>query len=114
MFFVDNFADHGPAGLDYCFGWGWYLAVDFQLFIITPFILFLYSKSKKWGLVLNSLLFIGSIITGLILVYENEWRYPIPNPKLKSQPDFMDSFYFKPYIRASVYTMGIFTGMLYY
>lgn len=21
MFFLDNFADHGPAGMDYCFGW---------------------------------------------------------------------------------------------
>ena len=21
MFFLDNFADHGPSGMDYCFGW---------------------------------------------------------------------------------------------
>lgn len=21
MFFLDNFGDHGPNGLDYCFGW---------------------------------------------------------------------------------------------
>ena len=34
LLFVDNFVDHGPSGMDYCFGWGWYLAVDFQLFLI--------------------------------------------------------------------------------
>ena len=21
MFFIDNFEDHGPSGMDYCFGW---------------------------------------------------------------------------------------------
>lgn len=21
MFFLDNFEDHGPSGMDYCFGW---------------------------------------------------------------------------------------------
>ena len=44
----------------------------------------------------------------------NDWRYPIPNPSMKPQPKFMDDFYFKPYVRASTYFMGIFSGFLYY
>lgn len=43
----------------------------------------------------------------------NDWRYPIPNPKFAPQPEFMDQFYYKPYIRASAYIMGIFTGFIY-
>lgn len=86
MFFLDNFDDHGPSGMDYCFGWGWYLAVDFQLFLITPFILLAYLKNKKLGLALSFMIFIASIITAFILIMVNDWRYPIPNPKMKPQP----------------------------
>jgi peptidoglycan/LPS O-acetylase OafA/YrhL len=114
MFFVDNFADHGPSGMKYCFGWGWYLAVDFQLFMITPFIFFTYKKSKKLGWLLTSLLLLASIITAFTMIMVNEWRYPIPNSKLKPQPEFMDKFYYKPYVRASAYFIGIFSGFIYY
>ena len=48
-----------------------------------------------------------------VLIIVNNWRYPIPNPKLPPQPDFMDNFYYKPYVRASAYLMGIFTGFIY-
>lgn len=90
MAFIDNFEDHGPSGMNYCFGWGWYLAVDFQLFIITPFIIFVYLKSKKAGWILTFLLFLASIICAFVLIMVNDWRYPIPNPKMKPQPEFMD------------------------
>lgn len=48
-----------------------------------------------------------------MLIIVNNWRYPIPNPKLAPQPEFMDKFYYKPYIRASAYMMGIFSGFIY-
>lgn len=120
MFFIDNFEDHGPNGMDYCFGWvnlltiqGWYLAVDFQLFLISPFILYAYHKNKKIGWLVSLFLFLASVVTAFILIMVNDWRYPIPNPKFAPQPEFMDQFYYKPYIRASAYMMGIFTGFIY-
>lgn len=93
---------------------GWYLAVDFQLFIITPFLLLAYKKNKKLGWLLTFLLFLGSVITAFVMIYVNEWRYPIISPKLKPQPNFMDDFYYKPYIRSSAYFMGIFSGFIYF
>lgn len=48
------------------------------------------------------------------MIYVNEWRYPIISPKLKPQPNFMDDFYYKPYIRSSAYFMGIFSGFIYH
>ena len=113
MFFIDNFGDHGPNGMDYCFGWGWYLAVDFQLFLISPFLMFAYYKNKKLGWFITVTLFLLSVIIAFVLILTNNWRYPIPNPKLPPQPDFMDNFYYKPYVRASAYLMGIFTGFIY-
>jgi len=100
--------------MDYCFGWGWYLAVDFQLFLITPFIILAYIKNKKLGWLVTFILFFGSVLCAFILIMVNDWRYPIPNPKMKPQPDFMDNFYYKPYVRASTYMMGIFSGFIYY
>lgn len=29
MLFIDNMFDHADKGLAYCYGWGWYLSVDF-------------------------------------------------------------------------------------
>ena len=113
MFFIDNFGDHGPVGIDYCFGWGWYLAVDFQLFVVTPFIIYAYHKSKKLGVIVTVLLLVASVVTAFIMILANDWRYPIPNPSFAPQPDFMDNFYYKPYIRASAYLMGILAGYFY-
>ncbi len=90
------------------------MAVDFQLFLITPFILFVYRKSKKFGVLLTLLMFFGAVITAFVMIYVNEWRYPIISPKLKPQPTFMDDFYYKPYVRSSTYFMGILSGYIYH
>ena len=92
---------------------GWYLAVDFQLFLITPFFLYAYTKNKKLGWLITFLLFVASVVTAFVMIMVNDWRYPIPNPKMAPQPEFMDKFYYKPYIRASAYFMGIFSGFIY-
>jgi ABC-type uncharacterized transport system fused permease/ATPase subunit len=89
------------------------LAVDFQLFLITPFFLYAYSKNKKLGWWITFGLFLASVLTAFIQIMVNDWRYPIPNPKLPPQPLFMDKFYYKPWIRASAYMMGIFSGFIY-
>lgn len=93
---------------------GWYLAVDFQLFLITPFLILAYTYNKKLGWGITFFLFLASIICAFVLIMVNDWRYPIPNPSMKPQPKFMDDFYFKPYVRASTYFMGLFSGFLYY
>ena len=75
--------------------------------------MYAYHKNKKFGWLLTFVLFILSIVTAFTLIMANNWRYPIPNPKLPPQPDFMDNFYYKPYVRVSAYLMGIFTGFIY-
>jgi hypothetical protein len=70
-------------------------------------------KNKKWGFILTILIFLASVICAFIMIMVNDWRYPIPNPAMKPQPDFMDRFYYKPYIRISTYMMGIWSGMFY-
>ncbi len=43
VFFVSNFVGDGDR---MCMGWGWYLQVDFQLFICGLFLIYLYSKRR--------------------------------------------------------------------
>ncbi len=113
IFFIDNFQNHGPSGQKYCFGWGWYLAVDFQLFILTPLVFLVYRRSKRVGLGLLVGLFAASLVSAWLLIFINHWRYPTYNPTFKPQPTFMDNFYYKPWIRAAPYLMGIFSGLFY-
>ena len=75
--------------------------------------MYAYHKNKRLGWIITFLLFLISVIVAFVLIMVNNWRYPIPNPKLPPQPDFMDNFYYKPYVRASAYLMGIFTGYIY-
>ena len=84
------------------------------MFVITPFVILAYLKNWKLGWLITFVLFLASVICAFVLIIVHDWRYPIPNPKMAPQPDFMDKFYFKPYVRASAYFMGIFSGFLYY
>lgn len=81
--------------------------------MITPFVLWCYTKSRKLGWLVTLALFLCSVITAFVMILVNDWRYPIPNPEMPPQPEFMDKFYYKPYIRASAYFMGLFSGYIY-
>lgn len=43
VLFVSNMIDRGQ---EMCLGWGWYLQVDFQLFLLSLLLLYLYQRSK--------------------------------------------------------------------
>lgn len=84
MLFIDNLSQ-SFVNPNYCFGWGWYLAVDFQLFIITPFLFLAYSTNKKLGLVLILIVLAGSFLCAWLLIYINNWHYPVLNPVYSPQ-----------------------------
>jgi hypothetical protein len=46
IFFVDNLVDNGEH---MCMGWGWYLQNDMQIFIVSMFFIFLYTKNRIAG-----------------------------------------------------------------
>jgi hypothetical protein len=70
LLFIDNLFQHENNGLEYCFGWGWYLANDFQIFLITPPLLILYAKNTKAGI----FSLISILITSLGLAYGLSWK----------------------------------------
>lgn len=70
---------HESGGLKYCFGWGWYLANDFQIFLITPVLLIIYAKNKKLGLFVITTLLIGSILSAYLIAYTHEYHLSLGN-----------------------------------
>lgn len=89
--------------------WGWYLQVDFQLFVAGVFLLYLYSKSKKLftgtviGLSLASTIFIFVYMT----IHKVKIAAEIGEP---SGPDVFDDTYIKPHTRCVPYLMGLLFG----
>ena len=61
--------------LHMCLGWGWYLQVDFQLFVASIFLVYFYSKSKKGFFSIISVLSILSTI--YVFVYTMATNYTI-------------------------------------
>jgi hypothetical protein len=56
MFFIDNFEDHGPSGMDYCFGWVKYLnklglvfGSRFSIFHYYSFYIFTICQKQEMG-----------------------------------------------------------------
>jgi len=45
---------------DFCMPWIWYLFIDMQLFILTPFLFFFYNFNKFFGILIIVILFILS------------------------------------------------------
>ena len=106
LIFLNNFIPWKMN--DQCVGWTWYLANDFQFFLITPFILMIMHRSKMWGFIVNISLILLSGLSGILITYYNNFKAP------SLQQEFSDKYYEKPYNRMASYMVGVLLAQLYY
>lgn len=106
MLFVGNFVQNGTQP---CLGWGWYLQVDFQLFLLG--MLLLYAYSKKRSIFMGVTIFLAVASTTYIYVF----TYVKGNKIVGGEngQDFLNDVYVKPYGRCVPYLMGLIFGVLY-
>ena len=90
-------------------GWGWFLAVDMQFFLVSPFLIYIYYKYPKIGLSLLGIWLVQDLSTSTILSYVRGYSPSI----IKAQPHFFEQFYQRPYCRAAPYIVGLSCGYLY-
>lgn len=83
LLFIDNFFTHGGGGLEYCYGWGWYLSNDFQIFLVTPILLIIYVKNRKIGLAVLIGAFLASVAIAYGLAWANEYHLMLASPNAK-------------------------------
>ncbi|XP_070501268.1 nose resistant to fluoxetine protein 6-like [Chironomus tepperi] len=91
---------------DMCLNHGWYLSADFQLFIISPFIIFIIHKYGKKFLIIPALLFLSTIIylISISIVYD------IGMPAPSANQHYLDFIYFPTHSRAGPWFVGIILG----
>ena len=90
-------------------GWGWFLAVDFQFYIFSPFIIFLHYKKPVLGWITITIIGLIDVFSSFIITF----YYGFAPNLLARQPHFFDYFYQKPYCRSSPYVIGMAAAYFY-
>lgn len=108
MLFIDNIARTDQE--NYCFLWGWYLACDFQIFLIVPIICWIYDRDAENGRNFIWFCFIVSLACGYASAISANYYYAII-PDTNS--NFLNSFYTNPFVRATPYLIGTYLGIAY-
>ena len=88
-----------------CLPWTWYLADDFQFFIIGLLLIILFTKNKTWGINITLLIWLICTIITMIITNINDID---PTSKL-----YQNEIYDKPYSRIMPYLIGLFTCFLF-
>lgn len=105
LLYINNMFDNLEGG---CVGHGWYLANDFQFFLLF-FIIFLFLNERK--IARNVIVF---VIIFLSLAWSEFYtimgffNYNDLNHDRIAQPTFFQDYYEKPYIRVAPYILGLY------
>ena len=97
LLYINNFVGF------HCMGWGWYLACDFQFYIISPLILTLLYRCKKIGITLVGIIFAMTITLNLYTMFGVH----------TSSLDYFIYNYGKPYTRIGPYLQGLVLGYVF-
>jgi peptidoglycan/LPS O-acetylase OafA/YrhL len=89
-----------------CLNHGWYLSADFQLFIISPFIILILHKYGKKLLIIPALLFLATVIYIISISIVFEIGMPAPS----TSQNYLDLIYFPTHSRAGPWFVGIILG----
>ena len=106
ILYVENFVG-SPS--EQCFGWGWYLSNDMQMFLILPWIIIIYKSLPLLGTLVLGLCFIGNFIATGFIAYNNN----LSAGTFSQAPNFYDVYYDKPWVRVSPYLVGLGFAMMY-
>lgn len=96
---------------DECISWVWYLANDWQFFLMTPPIVYLYCKKRHFGFITCALLIIICMLINGIYTAMYDFSISIMGV-FKENP--MDLLYSKPYARMGAYFVGGIVGLSYF
>ena len=113
---VPDYMDHPNLG---CMGHSWYLSNDFQMHMLTPWLLLLFRKNNAAGYLLMSAIIAGSL--GYIGFLVGEWHYGLCSQQLQDPPgghvtpaaprgegyNQATLFYGKPWCRVGPFMLGV-------
>jgi peptidoglycan/LPS O-acetylase OafA/YrhL len=110
LLFVNNFFPWDTPNVATCFYHSWYLAVDMQLFIVAPLLIFWFQRHPRAGKMATASLMILSVLTTLILSHTRNWSVNTFDGAAVAR--FEIEGYAKPHIRAQLYLAGMLLAMM--
>ena len=93
-----------------CMSWTWYLANDFQFYLLSPFFVLGFIVSFKLGIIILSGTALASIIATSIIYNHYGLHMSYLRP---ITDDYLTKFYYKPYCRIVPYLLGILYQFIY-
>lgn len=108
----------GTTGSDWysakaCMSWTWYLAVDWELYIISPIFVMLYWKHRKIGWIFLVMTLLGAI--GVQIWLAMHFHYSMnPFHYLNTIDEYHTVASIKPYTRCVPYLMGLGAAMIFH
>ncbi|KRX99763.1 Nose resistant to fluoxetine protein 6, partial [Trichinella pseudospiralis] len=114
LLFINNFfGQENP-----CMGWTWFLAVEVQLYILSPLLLLLYHYSPRVALTATSLLMISFAVLHAVIVVVNDYPPSYVGTTNLSELEKLDAYvknvFVKPYSHCCSYLVGIALGYFIY
>ncbi|KRX82658.1 Nose resistant to fluoxetine protein 6, partial [Trichinella sp. T6] len=114
LLFINNFfGQENP-----CMGWAWFLAVEVQLYILSPLLLLLYHYSPRVALAATSLLMISFAVLHAVIVVLNDYPPSYVATTNLSELEKLDAYvknvFVKPYSHCCSYLVGIALGYFIY
>lgn len=106
-----------PSGSEECYAVTWYLANDFQFFILVPLFAFftVYSVKNYSHLFSIGLLSLGSILSivfSFVESYKNHWSINIYDASFLS--GYFPNYYIKPWFRCPPYLLGMSVSIIWF
>lgn len=101
----------------HCIPSAWYLADDFQFFLVTPIFLSVLYKNKKLGTRLLILSIVIGYLAGIASIYMTDFDNLLPIAKfmphgLKTYVTFFNQSYVQPQYRIPAYLIGLLAGFI--
>jgi peptidoglycan/LPS O-acetylase OafA/YrhL len=110
VLFVNNFIPFDTPTTNTCFYHSWYLAVDMQLFLLAPLLVFLYQVDPRRGKYWTLALFFISVAVTAYLSWVRRWSVNTFDGAAVARYDM--EAYAKPHVRAQAYLAGMYVAML--
>ncbi|KAI9559818.1 hypothetical protein GHT06_013825 [Daphnia sinensis] len=97
-----------------CMGETWYIAVDMQLFVLAPLLIYPLWRWKKTGLILLAIVTLATLAANFAVYAIYSFPPTLMPSRMQEMMNlvmtYMDNYYSKPWTRAPPYLIGIWTG----
>jgi len=112
--FINNF--FGLNLIKYCWIPSWYLAVDLQMWVTAPFVMYFYitmRKRKHRPFIFIFLLLVVYIVTYITCWYWDIVEDPYRTPGTKNAIIYYDHYFANPFCRLDIFYIGMAFGCFY-